>query len=154
MRIVRRPADTAVDPVTDEGGDGSLPPTADYGGGRTGDPQGTDDVGLCPHRFHEELGCSAVPTFLPDCRGRPPPRTPMEPRETARYGFWALRIGEASHAGPTDSGPGDRDRVLQAAVVAARVARIDNLVAAMRAEYQGFQAERFGFVWAHGPHPW
>ena len=149
MRIVKKPADTAVDPVTDEDGNGSLPLAADYGDGRTGDPQGTDDVGLCPHRLHEELGCPVVPPFPPDRLRRSPPGTPVGLRETAKYGFRVLRIGEASHPGPTDTSPGDRDYVLQAAVVAARVARIDGLVAAMRAEYQALQAERFGFVGVH-----
>ena len=72
-------------------------------------------------------------------------------RETASYGFRALRIGEASHPGPLGARDGDMDRVRHAAAVAARVARVDELVVGMRAEYQALQAERFGLVGAHTP---
>ena len=129
MRIVTRPADTAIDPASGDDGGSPFPLIADYNDGRAGGPQGTDDVGFCPHGPREDLGCPAVSLYPPDRRGRSPPGTPMGFRETARCGIRALRIGGASHPGPVDAGPGDRDYFLQAAVVAARVARIDGLVA-------------------------
>ena len=146
MRIVEGPAGTAVDPMTDGDGEDSLPPTADYGDGGAGGPRGADDVGLCPHRLHGDSGSPAVPPLPPDRRGRSPPGTPMGPRETARYGLRAVRLGEASHPGPTDSAPGDREYILPAAAVAARVARIDDMVAAMRARPRGS-----AIVGAHTP---
>ena len=101
MRIVKRPAETAVDPVSDEDGDSSLPLAAVYGDGRTGDPQGTDDVGLCPHRFHEELGCPVVPPFPPDRQRRSPPRTPVGLRETAMYMAFGICVsGRLPTPGP------------------------------------------------------
>ena len=63
MRIVRRPAGSAVDPVTDEDGDDSFPPTADYGDGRTGDPQGTDDVALVRTGSTRNWGALLSPLF-------------------------------------------------------------------------------------------
>ena len=105
MRIVTRPADTAVDSASGDDGGSSLPRTADYNDGRIGGPQGTDDVGLCPHRPREELGCLAVSPYPPDRWRRSLPGTPMGLRETARYGLRVLRIGEASHPGPGTPGP-------------------------------------------------
>ena len=70
------------------------------------------------------------PLFHPDRRGRSSLGTPMGPREMARYGLRAVRLGEASHPGPSDPDPGDRGYVLQAAAVAARVAHIDDMVSA------------------------
>ena len=70
----------------------------------------------------------------------------MGPRETARYGF---RIGEASHPGPPDDSGGDMSRLQDAAAVTERVARIDELVTGMRAEFQILQAERFTLVGAY-----
>ena len=113
--------------------------------------RGPDVVGFCPCADQEGAGRLGPSPSLPERHRRPPPGSPMGPRETARYGFRALRIGEASHPGPLDTDVGDRDRVRHAAVVAERVARIDELVAAMRAEYQTLQAERFGLVGAHTP---
>ena len=84
-------------------------------------------------------------------RRRPPPGSPMGPRGTARYGLRALRIGEASHSGPPDTDFGDRGRVRHAATVAAKVARIDEVVAAMCTDYQTLQAEKYGLVGAHTP---
>ena len=127
MRIVKKLADTAGDSVADGDGDDSLPLTAGYGDVGTGSPQGTDDVGLCPHWLHGESGSPAVPPFLPDRRRRSPLGTSMGLRETARYGLRVVRVGEASHPGPTDLDPGDRVCVLRAAAVAARVARVDML---------------------------
>ena len=136
VRIVAKLADTAIDPASDDDGGSSFPLMADYNDGRIGGPQGTDDVGLCPHRPREELGCPAVSPFPPDRRGWSLPGTPMGLRGTARY-VWlsGSAYRGASHPGPTNVGPGDQGYVLQAVVVAARVARIDGLVAAMRAEY-------------------
>ena len=72
-------------------------------------------------------------------------------RETAKYGLRALRIGEASHPGPPDDSGRDMSRLRHAAAVAERVARIDELVTGMRAEYQILQAERFALVAAYTP---
>ena len=60
MRIVERTAGTAVDPTTDGDGDDSLPPIADYDNGGAGGPQGTYDVGPCPHRLREDPGDPAA----------------------------------------------------------------------------------------------
>ena len=149
MRIVERAADTAVDPPTDGDEDDSLSPTADYDSGDAGVARGTDDVGPCPHRVREDPDNPVTPPFPPGGRKRSFPGIPVGPRETARYGLRGKRLGEASHPGPSD--PGDREYVLRAARVAARVAHVDAAVAAMQAEYQALQTERFGFAGAHTP---
>ena len=151
MRIVTRPADTAIDPASDDDGGGTLPPGTNSAGVSADGERGTDGVGLCPHGVQGELRCLAVPPLPPERRRRLSPGSPMGPRETVKYGLRALSIGEASHPGPPDTDFGDRDRVQHAAVVAAKVARIDELVAAMRAEYQTLPAERYGLVGAHTP---
>ena len=104
MRIVERTADTAFDPPTDGDGDDSLPPIADYDYGGADGLQGADDVGPCPQQLREDPKDPAAPLFPPTRRGPSFPGTPMGLRETARYGLRAVRLGEASHPGPSDFG--------------------------------------------------
>ena len=151
MCVVDGLADTAIDPWTDDDGGATPPSGATSSGSGAGPGRGPDVVSLRPRTDREGAGRSApTPTPLGG-HVRPYPGSPMGPRGTAKYGLPALRIGEASHPGPPDVGDGDMDRVRHAAAVAARVARIDELVAGMRAEYRILQAERFGLVGAHTP---
>ena len=151
MRIVTKPADTAIDLATDDDAGGTPSPGAGSAGVGAGVGRGVDVVGFRPHGDREEAWRLAVPPSPSERRRRLPPGFPMGLRGTARYGFRALRIGEASHPGPPDTGFGYRDRVRCAAAVVARVAHIDDRVAAMRAEYRTFQAGRYGFVGAGTP---
>ena len=149
MRVVAGLADTAVDSLTED--DGGATPIPGAASSRCGAParRGSDAVGL---RLRVELGEADQTSLAPaplDGHLRPLPGTPMGPRETARYGLRALRAGEASHPGPPDDGGGDMSRLRHAAAVAERVARIDELVTGMRAEYQILQAERFALVGAY-----
>ena len=100
MRVVDGLADTAVDPWTDGDGGATPPLGAASSGGGAGPGQGPDVVGLRPRTDREGAGRS-VPTPAPlGGHVRPSPGSPMGLRETAMYGFRALRIGEASTLGP------------------------------------------------------
>ena len=100
MRVVDWLADTAVDSlVGDE--EGTIPtPGAASSGFDAPAQRGTDAVGP---RLRVGAGDAEGASLPPDPLGghlRPLPGTPMGLRETVRYGFRALRIGEASHPGP------------------------------------------------------
>ena len=151
MRVVVGLADTAVDPLTED--DEGTAPSSGVSSSRYEAParRGLDAVGLCPRADPGDAEQTSLPSAPLGRHPRRPPGTPTGPRETAKYGFCALRIGEAIHLGPTDARGGDLGRLRHAAAVAERVARIDELVAGVRAEYQALQAERFALVGAYTP---
>ena len=151
MRVVAGLADTVVDSLAED--DEGATPTPGAASSGCGAParRGTDAVGL---RLWVESGEADQTSLMPgplDGHLRPFPGTPMGPRETAKYGFRALRVGEASHPGFPDDGGGDMSRLRHAAAVAERVVRIDELVTSMRSEYQVLQAEGFALVGAYMP---
>ena len=148
MRVVAGLADTAVDSLAEDD-EGATPTPAASSGCDAPAQRGTDAVGLRLRVEAGDAGRPSLPPDPPDGHLRPFPGTPMGPRETARYGLRALRIGGASHPGPPEDGGGDMSRLRHAAAIAERVARIDELVTGMRAEYQTLQAERFALVGAY-----
>ena len=100
MRVVDKPANTAVDSLAGDGEETA--PTPGAASSTSGPPaqRGTDAVGP---RLWVGAGDVEGASLPPDPQGGhlwPLPGTPMGRRETARYGLRALRIGEASHPGP------------------------------------------------------
>ena len=149
MRVVAGLADTVVDSLAEDDEGATPAPGAASSGCDAPARRGTDAVGLRLGVEAGDAGRTSLPPGPPDGHLWPLPGTPMGPRETAKYGLRALRTGEASHPGPPEDGGGDMSRLRHAATVAERVARIDELVTGMRAEYQTLHAERFALVGAY-----
>ncbi len=143
VRIIRRPADTAVDTPTGAASTDPRSPTADYDRRLAGAPADLGD----PDPGHQGGGGDrplAGPLTGDDDPGDDRhPEPSAGPRESARYGLRGQRIGEASHPGPPSvppytTGPRvtpsrDQDYVLRAAEHQANLAEIDRRIASARA---------------------
>ena len=93
MRVVAGLADTAIDSLAED--DEGATPTPGAACSRCDAPaqRGTDAVGFRLRVEAGDAGQTSLPPDPPDGHLRPFPGTPMGPRETARYGLRALRIG-------------------------------------------------------------